>query len=55
MTLYEVTYRTRLEGWENSVHVIAGSPYEAFRQVSDSEGRPIPVSVFPTNEADYGK
>ena len=55
MNVYTVDYRTRLEGWEDSVHVIADSPYEAYRQVSDSKGRPIPVSVFPTNEVDCGK
>ncbi len=55
MTIYTVNYRTRLEGWKQSVHVLAGSPYEAYRQVSNFKGRPIPTRVFPTNETDYVK
>jgi hypothetical protein len=55
MTIYTVTYRTRLEGWEESVHILADSPYEAHQQVSDWKSRPIPVKVTTTNEVDHVK
>ncbi len=55
MSLYTVDYRTRLEGWEQSVHILADSPYEAYRQVADSENRPIPTKISLTNEVDYVK
>lgn len=55
MTIYTVDYRTRLEGWKKSVHILAESPYEAYKQVSDSKGRPIPTRVFLTNETDHVK
>jgi hypothetical protein len=55
MNLYTVNYRTRLEGWEQSVHILADSPYKAYRQVADWESRPIPIYVSLTNEIDYVK
>jgi len=55
MSLYTVTYRTRLEGWEESVHILADSPYEAYQQVAQSKSRPIPTKVTTTNEVDYVK
>ena len=55
MTIYTVTYRTRLEDREESVHVLANSPYEAYEQVAQSKSRPIPTKVSLTNEVDYVK
>ena len=55
MTIYTVEYRTRLEGWRESVHVLADNSYEAYQQVAQFKGRPIPLKVTTTNEADYGK
>ena len=55
MTLYQVDYRTRAEGFKSSVHVLAASPYEAYRTVSGFTGHPIPTKVSLTNEADYEK
>ena len=55
MSLYTVTYRTRLEGWQQSVHVLADTPYEAYEQVAQSKSRPIPIKVTTTNEVDYVK
>ena len=55
MTIYQVTYRTRLEGWEESVHILADSSYEAYKKVSEFVGRPVPLKVTTTNEADYAK
>ena len=55
MSLYTVTYRTRLEGWEESVHILADSLYLAYRQVADWQSRPIPTKVSLTNEVDYVK
>ena len=55
MTIYTVTYRTRLEGWEESVHILADSPYEAHQQVAQSKSRPIPTKVSLTSEIDHVK
>ena len=55
MTIYTVTYRTRLEDREESVHVLADSLYEAHQQVSDWKSRPILTKVSLTNEVDYVK
>ena len=55
MSLYTVTYRTRLEGWEESVHILADSPYEAYEQVAQSKSRPIPLKVSLASEVDYVK
>ena len=55
MSLYTVDYRTRLEGWEQSVHILADSPYEAYQQVANYKSRPIPTKVSLTNEVDYVK
>ena len=55
MTVYQVNYRTRLEGWEESTHVIAENLFEAVQIVSKLEGRPIPLSVFETSEVDHVK
>jgi len=55
MSLYTVDYRTRLEGWQRSVHVLADSPYKAYRQVADSKIRPIPTKISLANEVDYVK
>ena len=55
MSLYTITYRTRLENREESVHILADSPYKAYKQVADWESRPIPTKVSLTNEVDYVK
>jgi hypothetical protein len=55
MTIYTVEYRTRLEGWRESVHVLADNSYEAYEQVAQSKSRPIPLKVSLANEVDFVK
>lgn len=55
MNIYQVTYRTRLEGWEKTIQILAESTRDAFLQVSTAPSRPIPLRIFPCNEVDYVK